>query len=439
MGRGPSPGLIVSRTAPRRSRTLGALAGALAFLLGGCGAPTALPPAPPASTASSSSSASADAAQSVVDGLVRAGRDRDRPAFDAGVSTADASFAERARLLYGNLAALPWDTLEIAVQPRRLAVAGRLQQVLGDDAWLQPASVRWRLAGETATAEHVVWLTFASEGGRARLAGTAAPADPDDPDDARRPAPVWWTGPVTAVARGGVTVVVGAGQPAQEWLDRAVAAAVEVRERVSAGAAARWDGGLVVQVPASRAAFEAVLGADPGSYAGIAAVALAEGPAGAAVRVVVNPEVTRALAPVGVAVVLTHETVHVATRSVDSPAPTWVVEGLADEVALAAHPEAAAGVAEPLLARVRAQGAPAALPGDEAFLAGADDLAVSYAEAWTACRHVVDTWSPAALQQLYTALDRGDGLDEALDRALGTDEERFTAGWRTALAQQARG
>ncbi|CAA9296050.1 MAG: hypothetical protein AVDCRST_MAG48-951 [uncultured Friedmanniella sp.] len=373
----------------------------------------------------------------MVDGLVRAGRAGDRPAFDAGVSTADPSFADRARLLYGNLAGLPWDDLEIRLQPRRGPVTGRLRQVLGADAWQQQATVRWRLAGETATAEHAVWLTFVPDGGRARLAGTAAPADPDEPDDARRPQPVWWTGPVTAAARDGVTVVLGAGQPAQGWLDRAVEAAATVRERVSAGAATRWDGGLVVEVPASRSTFEAVLGADPGSYAGIAAVALAEGPAGSALRVVVNPDVTRALAPVGVAVVLTHEMVHVATRSTESPAPTWVVEGLADEVALAAHPEAAVGVAEPLLARVRARGAPASLPGDEAFLAGADDLAVSYAAAWTACRYVADTWSPAALQRLYTALDRGEGLDEALEVTLGTDEERFTAGWRAALVRQA--
>ncbi|GAA1437490.1 hypothetical protein GCM10009616_39350 [Microlunatus lacustris] len=316
----------------------------------------------------------------------------------------------------------------------------RLRTLLGPDAWGQSATVRWRLAGETATAEHTVWLTFTPDRGRPRLAGTAAPDDPDDPDDAQRPQPVWWSGPVTAAGREGVTVLVGSGQPADVWLDRAVAAASQVQRRVGRGAAAGWDGGLVVEVPASRSGFEAVLGADPGSYAAIAAVTLPEGPgAGAALRVVVNPEVTRALAPLGVAVVLTHETVHVATRSPDSPAPTWVVEGLADQVALAAHPDAAAGVAEPLLTRVRSDGPPEELPADEEFLAGADDLAVSYAEAWTLCRHIADVWSPGALQRLYTALDDGQGLDEALATALGTDEQALLAGWRSALAHQARG
>lgn len=427
MGRGPSPGLIVHHAEPRRPRVLIALV--LALTLAGCGTPS--PPSPPPAPVTAPAEAPA---QLVVDALLRAARDGDRPAFDAGISTADPSFAGRARLLYGNLLALPWATLDVRLQPGREPLAGRSEDLLGPDAWRQAATVRWRLEGESATAEHSIWLTFRSEGGRPQLAGTEPPTD-----EPVRPQPVWWTGPVTAASRAGVTVLVGSGQPAPAWLDRAAAAATQVRERVRAGAARGWDGALVVEVPGSRAAFEAVLGADPGSYAGIAAVALSEGPAsGAALRVVVNPEAARALTPLGVAVVLTHETVHVATRSPDSPAPTWLVEGLADQVALAAHPEAAAGVAEPLLERVRAEGPPDALPGDEAFLAGADDLAVSYAAAWTLCRHIADTWSPEALQRLYTALDSGQGLDEALSATLDTDERGLTDGWRSSLEQQAR-
>jgi hypothetical protein len=342
-------------------------------------------------------------------------------------------------LLFTNLADLPWQTLELRLQGGPTPVPGRLRDRLGTDAWRQPATVRWQLEGETSAAQHTVWLTFAVQDGSPRLAGTEPPRDADTPDDIA-PQPVWWTGPVTAASRAGVTVLVGSGQPAATWLDRATAAAAEVRKRVSAGAAARWPGDLVVEVPASRRAFEAVLGAEPGSYAAIAAVTLPEGPsADSALRVVVNPEVTRTLAPLGVAVVLTHETVHVATRSPDSPAPTWLVEGLADDVALAAHPDAAVGVAEPLLERVRAGGPPQALPGNEEFLAGAEDLAVSYAEAWLACRYLRLTYSAEALQRVYTALDAGRGLDEALTDELGVDAAAFTAGWRSYLVQQARG
>jgi hypothetical protein len=233
-------------------------------------------------------------------------------------------------------------------------------------------------------------------------------------------------------------VLLGSGQPADVWAARVRAAVADVRRRVTAGAAAGWTGAVVVEVPASRADFEAVLGATDGSYAPIAAVTLAEGSAAtAAVRIVVNPEVSRTLAPVGVAVVLLHEMVHVATGSADSPAPTWVVEGLADYVALQAHPRAGAGAAEALLQQVRTGGAPRGLPADDRFRAGATNLAVGYAEAWLACRYVAETYSPAALQRLYTALDSGVRLDQAVEDELGVSAGALTAGWRRYVVRLA--
>jgi Peptidase of plants and bacteria len=205
-------------------------------------------------------------------------------------------------------------------------------------------------------------------------------------------------------------------------------------------AAAGWTGAVVVEVPATRADFEAVLGATDGSYASIAAVTLAEGPATtSAVRILVNPEVSRTLAPVGTAVVLLHEMVHVATRSTDSPAPTWIVEGLADYVALQAHPSAGDGAAAALLQQVRTQGPPRRLPVDDRFGAGAEDLAVGYAEGWLACRYVAETYSPAALQRLYTALDSRVALDQAVEDELGVSADALTAGWRRYLVRLAGG
>ena len=280
-----------------------------------------------------------------------------------------------------------------------------------------------------------MWLTFTVQDGRPLLAGTI-----DRPADALAPVPLWWTAPVHVAREGRATVLLGPGQPAQVWSDRVATAVTEVRRRVSAGRAARWSGAAVVEVPATRRDFEAVLGATDGSYAAIAAVTLAEGPAAtAAVRVVVNPEVTRTLAPLGVSVVLLHEMVHVATRSTDSPAPTWIVEGLADQIALQVYPAAGAGAAEPLLQRVRSDGAPTSFPQDERFRAGEPDLDVSYAAAWLACRYIAETYSPAALQRLYTALDAGTGLDAAAQDELGVSSAALTAGWRRYLERRAGG
>ena len=58
----------------------------------------------------------------------------------------------------------------------------------------------------------------------------------------------------------------------------------------------------------------------------------------APIHVVVNPEATARLSGLGRDVLLTHEAVHVATRSPGSPAPTWLVEGYADRIAYRAHP-----------------------------------------------------------------------------------------------------
>ena len=411
------------------------LAGVLA-LATGCTAPTG-PPGPSRGASSGSAAGPATratAAQSVLDALAQAARGRDRAAFDRLVSARDPSFADRARQLYGNLSGLPLDRLVLRLQPGERRLSEGRRRLLGPESWRQPATVTWRLAGETADAEHSVWVTFAVEDGAPRLAGTV-----DRPAGPVTPVPVWWTGPVTAERHGAVTVVVGAGQPGGPWSDRVAAAVGQVRRRVSAGAGATWDGSVVVEVPATRRDFEAVLGAADGSYAAIAAVTTAEGPAAGAVRIVVNPEVTQTLAPVGVAVVLLHETVHVATRSTDSPAPTWVVEGLADHVALQVHPEVSAAALEPLAARVRAQGAPQQLPADDQFRAGAPGLAASYAEAWLACRSVAEQHGEGALQRLYTALDDGVPLEQAAPDVLGVDVARLTADWRRLVLRTAGG
>ena len=371
----------------------------------------------------------------MLDAFAAAARRGDRAGVAASVSDQDPSFADRVRVLGTNLGALPLDTLTFSLQPGAQPLSAARQQVLGAGAWRQPALVTWQLRGEPTAAEHTVWLTFVEQDGAPRLAGTA-----DAPPGAPTPQPIWWTGPVQARQEGAVTVLTGPGQASEAWLGRARTAAARVREQVTAGAAARWTGELVVEVPASRRAFEAVLGAAEGSYAQIAAVTLAEGPAATdALRIVVNPEVTRTLAPVGVAVVVLHEAVHVATRSADSPAPTWLVEGLADYVAVRAHPEVAEGAAEPLLTQVRAGRTPADLPADEQFRAGAPDLAASYAAAWLACRRVAEQHGPAGLQRLYTAADAGTPLDQAVPDVLGTTVAALTADWRAYLRRLAGG
>lgn len=398
----------------------------------GCSAAPTEPP-PPTPTLASPSSSGAE--QAVVTDFFAAARRGDRPAFDATVSTTDPTFADRARLLFDNLRTLPFSQLDADVQPGRQVLAPARRRLLGEAAWVQPVTVRWWLTGEARPAEHTVWLTFVRQG-RPLIVGTIdGPAAP-----APRPQPTWWLGPVLAARQDPATVVVGAGQSPGPWLARTRRAASEAQRWLPREAAAPDARELVVEVPATTADFEFVVGSAPGSAADIAAVTLAAGPtADAALRIVVNPAAARRLTEDGLQVTLTHEAVHVLTRSPDSPAPIWAVEGLADFVALAAHPGAQPAVAEPLLRTVRANGAPATLPVVAAFAAGSGDLDLAYAEAWTACRYVAQTASPQRLGRFYHRLDQGRTLDQAADEVLGVSGGQLADGWRRALLAEARG
>jgi hypothetical protein len=195
---------------------------------------------------------------------------------------------------------------------------------------------------------------------------------------------------------------------------------------------------VVVEVPAAARDFESVLGQPPGRYAAIAAVTQLTGEAAQpAVRIVVNPRASQLVSDDQLGELLRHEIVHVATRSPQSPAPLWAVEGLAEWIAL----DPGAGRRTPgvaaVLSDVRRNGPPARLPVDAEFAAGATDLNQAYAEAWLACHYIVAAHSAADLGRLYAELDAGRSLDRASRSVLGRSDRSLTAGWRSFLVDQA--
>jgi hypothetical protein len=144
------------------------------------------------------------------------------------------------------------------------------------------------------------------------------------------------------------------------------------------------------------------------------------------------------LSDLGIHLLLAHEATHLATHSIDSPAPAWAVEGFADYVAYQAYPEAGEAAAAPLLARVRDGNGPADLPSEERFRSGTDRIDLAYAEAWLACRYVSERFSPEGLTELYKQLDGGESLDRAARSVLGISAAEFTSGWRDYLSALAR-
>lgn len=404
-------------TAPRPAPVPGATGSALA-------PSSSSNPTSSAPTSSLSTTAAPPDAQSSVDRLFAAALAGDRAGWDAGTAVLDESFRARSALLFDSVATLRPARLRVSLTGAEQDVSPARRAVLGPAARVVQARIGWRLVGERADATSSVWLTLVPGPDGERLAGT------DDGSDLDSPAvPLWWLAPVARVTRGDVTVLVGPGQDARRWADLAVRAAADAHDHLPSVLRQGWDGHLVVEVPGSGNDFARVLGATPAAYATTAAVTRPEGPTtGAAVRVVVNPA-TASDSDVELGTTLTHETVHVATRSATSPAPLWAVEGLAEYVALEAHPSQR----KVELAVLPAGGTPTRLPPDAAFTAGGQDVTAAYAQAWLACTTIAEHRGRSDLGRFYRALDDGDPVGTAARSALDVDDTTVLEWWRDAL------
>jgi hypothetical protein len=199
----------------------------------------------------------------------------------------------------------------------------------------------------------------------------------------------------------------------------------------------RWDGKLVVEVPGSEEALDAALGAEPGSYADIAAVtASVDGTITpeSEVHVFVNPDVYDDLEAVGGQVVISHEATHLATGApLTSGVPLWLLEGFADYVALHAVDLPITTTAGQIIQQVRADGAPDHLPGQPEFDQADSHLGAAYESAWVACLVLADAGGQDALVQLYEQVSRGRDLDAQLRQLFGLTEAELTARWRQRL------
>ncbi|WBB59855.1 hypothetical protein O7599_30590 [Streptomyces sp. WMMC500] len=390
-------------------------AGLVAALLAGCGEDD------------ESRDATRDATRAVAELLRQrsaAVREGDEAAFLRTVDPQAGPYRERQRTAFRNLDALPLAAWTL-----------RPDGPVPADGNRATADVRlaYRLRGyDAGDATAAPRLEFVRRDGRWYVAGPA-PGSPPQP---------WDQGSLTVV-RGTHSLVLGVGHP--EGRLRGIAAVADrAVPDVSAAWGASWTRRVVVLVPASQAAMGELLGAGPTAYAGVAAVTTGRNrdrtPAD---RVVVNPEAYDILGALGRRIVLTHETVHVATRAHTSPAtPLWLSEGFAD---WAAFRGAARGPRQgaPELARAVAAGKlPRDLPADADFGrgAGGERVAEAYGEAWLAARMVADEWGAQRLVALYRAVGAATSREQAvgpvLRAELGVGLGEFTARWRAYLERE---
>jgi hypothetical protein len=297
-----------------------------------------------------------------------------------------------------------------------------------DGGWQAAVDLTWRFDGfDRAPVHEEVLVGFESGGG---AVGVTSIGGGD------RRSPLWLSGPIE-VRRTADTLVLATTAPEADLVAGRAAAAVPVVRDVLP----QWDGKLVVEVPGSEEALDAALGADPGSYADIAAVtASVDGTVtpDSQVHVFVNPDVYDDLEPVGGQVVLSHEATHLATGApLTSGVPLWLLEGFADYVALHAVDLPITTTAGQIIQQVRADGAPDHLPGQPEFDRADSHLGAAYESAWVACLVLADAGGQDALVRLYEQVSRGRDLDGQLRQEFGLTEAELTARWRQRLQELA--
>lgn len=291
------------------------------------------------------------------------------------------------------------------------------------------ATLRYRLRGEDpapATARRHLGLV--RHEGRWRVRSEeAAPGT----------AQLLWDQGTVRARRGSWGLVLGTGSAGEvREFARLAERAVPVADEAWGG---DWPRRVVVLVPGSLAGTAALLGGEPDGYRGVAAVTTGSPEPGTpADRIVANPEAYRELDARGQQFVLTHETVHVATRSATGPAtPLWLSEGFADRAAHRAAPRPLAAAAPALSAAVARGEVPRALPDDAAFAFDGDSGALdrAYEGGWLACRLMAERWGEERLRAFYRAAGTRAG-EAAFREVLGTTRAEFTAAWRTYLRER---
>ncbi len=182
--------------------------------------------------------------------------------------------------------------------------------------------------------------------------------------------------------------------------------------------------------PFPPAEVDVVLASAPAEFAHATGETEAGGVAAATVtsgepRIVVNVTEMGRLSPVGRQVVLTHEMVHVATRTVTTPTvPLWLSEGFAEYVAMTASAVPVGFAVGPL---PRGAWSRAALPEAREFTG--PDAEWAYARSYLVTRRLVVTYGLDALTRLYPAV-----ASSSLDIALRTELASSVAEVRAGLA-----
>ena len=274
--------------------------------------------------------------------------------------------------------------------------------VAPDGSWTGSVELTWQLRGfDEQPARSDVAVRFAPDGDGLGIAGFEASAE----DGGRLP--LWLRGRLSVARADDVLVMADGPMSVAEATAARAVRGIDVVRRVLPD----WSSPVVVEVPASAADLDEALGAEPGTYAGIAAVTAPVGRASDAdgpVHVFVNPEVTDGLRRVGAQVVMSHELVHVATDAVRRPVEPWLLEGFADYVALRDTRLPDRVTLGRAIEAAKRDGVPDRLPTAADFDTRSRDLQARYEEAWLACRIIAERLGRAGVGRGVSSRRAGD-------------------------------
>ncbi|MEN8672765.1 hypothetical protein [Nocardioides sp.] len=298
------------------------------------------------------------------------------------------------------------------------------QGSIGEDGtWTAAVAVEWRYDDfDVSPASTETVVGFVVEADEVRISQIGA-------DSLRTP--LWMTGPL-AVSRTDSTLVLSADAARLGQYARLAERSVWVVSQVLTD----WDKRLVVEVPRDQTGLERALDVEAGYYRQIAAVTgSADGSfaTDSPIHVYVNPDVFVGLGARGQSVVLSHEAAHVAGDGPTSRAPTWLVEGFADYVALRDSTLPLERTAAQIRDMVREEGVPSDLPSDSDFDAQGSHLGAVYESAWLACQVLAERRDDEAFLGLYADLSAGAPLERSLRRSFDWSSEEFVIAWQSEL------
>lgn len=296
-------------------------------------------------------------------------------------------------------------------------------RVAADGTWTAAVATTWRISGfEETSARADIEFAFADGGTRIRAIGGGVGRTP-----------VWLSGAAAVRRTDDVVVLVADGALPIRPLTAHSEQALVVARRVLGDRADR----LVVEVPASSEALHSALGEPAGTYDAVVAVtASADGAnvPGTPVHVFINPEVFRSQGPLSAQVVLSHEAVHAVTATPTSTGvENWLLEGFADYVALRDVDLPLARTAGQIIAQVREDGVPEALPSRLDLDTRAPHLGAAYEASWLVCVTLAEHGGEESLVALYEAVMDGADLASELKARFGWSVDDLTRAWQDKL------